>query len=178
MNRHELESLIKEHGLDDFKWIDPKDIVVSQWVRMKCRFGCEGYGTCAVCPPNLPSVEECGRFFSEYGEAALFHCRIAVPDPEDRHEWTKEFNARLLDLERAVFMGGHHKAFVIYVDPCNICAKCMPERIDCVHPRKARPSLEGLGVDVFATVRKYGYDIEVLTDYDQPMNRYGLLLIQ
>ena len=38
--RKELEALIQKHGIAEFKWIDPKEIVVSQWVRMKCTFGC------------------------------------------------------------------------------------------------------------------------------------------
>ncbi|MCJ7619933.1 MAG: DUF2284 domain-containing protein, partial [Anaerolineae bacterium] len=60
MNEHEeLESLFKKHGYTDFKWIEPKDIVVAQWVRLKCTFGCGEYGRNAACPPNVPSVEEC-----------------------------------------------------------------------------------------------------------------------
>jgi hypothetical protein len=34
-----LEDLSHKHGYTDYKWIDPEDIVVSQWVRMKCSFG-------------------------------------------------------------------------------------------------------------------------------------------
>ena len=33
-------------------------------------------------------------------------------------------------------------------------------------------------MDVFATVRKLGYPIEVLIDYDQAMNRYAFLLVE
>ena len=55
----DLEEKFLEKGFDDFKWIDPKKIVVSQWVRMKCIFGCWEYGRNASCPPNTPSVSEC-----------------------------------------------------------------------------------------------------------------------
>ena len=43
----QLESLFQQHGYSDFKWMDPKDIVVAQWVRMKCLFGCDEYGKTA-----------------------------------------------------------------------------------------------------------------------------------
>ena len=33
-----------EHGYTDYCWINPADIVVAQWVRMKCTFGCAEYG--------------------------------------------------------------------------------------------------------------------------------------
>ncbi|MFH1102907.1 MAG: DUF2284 domain-containing protein [Pseudomonadota bacterium] len=59
----QLEQLFARHGVSDFKWIDPKQIIVSQWVRMKCMFGCSEYGHNASCPPNVPSVSECERFF-------------------------------------------------------------------------------------------------------------------
>jgi len=36
----ELETLFAQHGYAEYKWIDPADMVVSQWVRMKCTFGC------------------------------------------------------------------------------------------------------------------------------------------
>jgi predicted metal-binding protein len=38
--QQELEELFRQHGFTDFRWIDPQRIVVSQWVRMKCMFGC------------------------------------------------------------------------------------------------------------------------------------------
>jgi hypothetical protein len=33
-------------------------------------------------------------------------------------------------------------------------------------------------LDVFTTVRLLGYPIEVLSRYDQPMNRYAFLLVE
>jgi predicted metal-binding protein len=41
----------------------------------------------------------------------------------------------------------------------------------------ARPCPEALGVDVFSTLRKAGFPIEVLTEYGQKMNRYAFLLV-
>jgi len=35
-----------------------------------------------------------------------------------------------------------------------------------------------MAIDVFATVRKLGYPIEVLKDYSEEMNRYAILLIE
>jgi predicted metal-binding protein len=42
----------------------------------------------------------------------------------------------------------------------------------------ARPCPEALAVDVFSTVRRAGFPIEVLTEYNQEMNRYALLLVE
>ncbi len=177
-DRRRFEEVFAQHGCNDFKWFDPKDIVVSHWVRMKCRFGCEDYGKRVACPPNLPPISECKEFFSEYSEAVLFHFERVFEDPEERHDWTREIDKRLFEVEREVFLSGYHKAFILYIDPCDYCGNCTPSKQDCKHPRRARPSLEGLSVDVFTTVRKCGYEIEVLSDYDKKMNRYGMLLIE
>ena len=67
-DRKDLEARFKEHNFTDYKWIDPKIIVVSSWVRMKCQYGCDEYGVTAVCPPNVPSVSDCEKFFKEYKE--------------------------------------------------------------------------------------------------------------
>jgi predicted metal-binding protein len=61
-----LEKLFKDQGFSNYKWIDPSEIVIAQWVRMKCMFGCPNYGSKAGCPPQTPSVPECERFFKEY----------------------------------------------------------------------------------------------------------------
>lgn len=174
----QCESLFKEHGFSDFKWIDPKKIVVSQWVRMKCLYGCNEYGRTACCPPNVPAIPECERFFKEYDEAVVFHFEKKVEEPEDRFPWTKKVNKALFSLERDVFTSGFHKAFLLYMDTCILCKECTTSRSECKHPKQSRSAPEALGVDVFATVRQFGYTIQVLSDYDKTMNRYAFLLIQ
>ena len=179
MNHHaELEALFAQHGYTDFRWIKPEDIVVSQWVRMKCTFGCGEYGKNATCPPNVPSVSECRRFFDEYSAAVIFHFEKKVEKPEDRHAWSKGVNQELVKLERAVFVAGYQKAFLLYMDSCCICTECPGKREECKNPRSARPSPESMAIDVFSTVRQYGYPIGVLSDYSQAMNRYAFLLIE
>src|SRR3972149_8073078 len=88
-SRKQLEELFFKHGFTDFKWINPQNIVVSQWVRMKCMFGCKEYGKKACCPPNTLSTEECRSFFREYSQGVIFHFEKKFKKPEQRHEWMK-----------------------------------------------------------------------------------------
>ncbi len=37
---------------------------------------------------------------------------------------------------------------------------------------------EAMAVDVFSTVRRLDFPMEVLSDYSQPMNRYAFLMIE
>lgn len=176
--REGLEALFRRLGYGDFLWIDPGAIVVADWVRMKCAFGCGHYARVPTCPPNTPAVDECRRFFGEYTTGVLFHFEKRVERPEDRHAWVSSVNAGLLELERAVFLMGHVKAFVLFAGRCQFCEDCPKALADCRRPHAARPSPEGLAVDVFSTARAYGMPIEVLTDCGQTMNRYAFLLVE
>jgi predicted metal-binding protein len=175
--KKDLERLFARHGFTDFRWLDPKKIVVAQWVRLKCMFGCGEFGKTATCPPNVPSVAECERFFREYHRAVVFHVVKKVPKPEDRFAWTRRINLKLLKMEREVFLAGHEKAFLLFMDSCPICSECSGSRGTCKEPRLAGPTPEAMAMDVFTTVRSLGYPIEVLSRYDQAMNRYAFLLI-
>jgi len=178
MDIHEqCEPLFREHGFPDFEWIDPGKIIVAQWIRLKCMFGCNEYGKNASCPPNTPLVAECERFFKEYSEAVVFHFEKIVDKPEDRFQWTKEVNLRLFALEREIFLVGYPKAFLLFMDSCYLCNDCQGLRNRCKNPKSARPTPEAMAVDVFATVKQIGYSINVLTDYSQKMDRYAFLMI-
>jgi predicted metal-binding protein len=179
MTREELEALFVRHAAADFKWINPAaDIVVAQWVRMKCMFGCNNYGHNASCPPNTPSVEDCRRLFEEYTTGALFHFPHRVDKPEDRRPWAVKLNRELLGLEREVFLAGYPKAFLLVMDSCHLCADCTGRRTECRNAMSARPGPDAMAIDVFSTVRQAGYPIEVLSDYTKEMNRYAFLLIE
>jgi predicted metal-binding protein len=177
LNIGNIDSILRDQGYTDFKWIDPQEIVVSQWARMKCEFGCPSFGKAASCPPNNPSVEECRRFFSEYKHALVLHFQRVAPNKVERKTWSARTNLKLVKLERELFLAGFHKAFLLFMDSCELCTECVPNRADCKEPEQSRPSPEGMAVDVFSTVRKLGYPIDVLTDPSATMNRYAFLMV-
>ncbi len=176
-SKTELAKTFRKHGFADFRWLDPGKIVVARWPRLKCLYGCGEYGRTASCPPNVPPVDECAAFFREYRRGAVFHFEKRLAKPEDRFAWTRRVNLKLLEVEREVFLAGHEKAFLLFMDSCNICPECAGRREACRQPRLARPTPEAMAVDVFATVRALGYPIEVLARRDRPMNRYAFLLV-
>jgi predicted metal-binding protein len=178
IDRKELGEIFERQGYDDYKWMDPKGIVVAQWARMKCMFGCKNYGKCGTCPPNTPSVSECKEFVRGYKTCVIFRFTKRVGKPEDRFAWTRKVNSKLLKLEREVFLSGYYKAFLLFMDSCNLCESCPGIRQLCKNPKMSRPTPESMAMDVFATVRKIGYPIDVLYDYSKEMNRYAFLFIE
>ncbi|MBN2444755.1 MAG: hypothetical protein JXJ04_25590, partial [Spirochaetales bacterium] len=91
---------------------------------------------------------------------------------------SKELSKKLLAIENDVFLKGYHKTFMLNQTCCDICSNCKNTRIDCVNLSQSRPSPEGFAVDVYQTVRKLGFEINVVTLKHQEINRYAFLLIE
>jgi predicted metal-binding protein len=173
----DVERLAVTAGFPDHRWTTGSDVVVKHWVRLKCTYGCGDYGKQVCCPPNVPSIADCREFFREYGRVLVVHLEKGGVTGQELHDWKREVNTRLLELERLVFLSGCHRAMVLFAGDCSLCPECTASPSECRHPWSSRPTPEALGVDVFATVRKLGYPIEVLTDRSQMMNRYAFLLV-
>ncbi|HOT74742.1 MAG TPA: DUF2284 domain-containing protein [Candidatus Wallbacteria bacterium] len=179
MNKYaNIEEIFKKFECPDYKFIRSSDIVVSQWVRMKCMFGCSGFGKSLSCPPNVPSIAECREFFKEFEEAVLFHFTMKVIKPEDRKLLSDKINGDLLNVEREVFLSGLYRAFMLPVNECHRCVKCCGKKESCPHSEKVRPMPEAMGVDLFATANRAGYPVKVLKNYDETMNRYAILMLE
>ena len=173
-----IESLAGKQGFSDVRWTVGADVVVEQWVRFKCTYGCDAYGSQACCPPNTPSVAECRELFRCFEHIAVIHFQKTLVPGEDSRIWKCEANKKVLELERQVFLAGFYKAMALFSGDCSMCPECVPTRAECRHPGSSRPCPEGLAMDVFATVRKVGFPANVLIDRSQTMDRYAFLLVE
>jgi len=88
-----------------------------------------------------------------------------------------DVKAIVADLERVIFLRGAWKAFGLGAGPCYFCKKCPIEEGQCRHAERARPAMEACGIDVFSTVKKVGFPIEVVRTQGQCPNYYGLILV-
>ncbi|NVN90297.1 MAG: DUF2284 domain-containing protein [Desulfuromonadales bacterium] len=172
-----LQKLFISKGFSDYCWIDPREIVTAQWVRMKYMFGCDFYGS-ASCPTDIPSLDDCRVFFDEYRLGTLFHLSQSFNDPEELRIWSRDAKRALLELERSVCLSGYHKTFLLFMDSCNLCRECAGSRAACRNKKLARPCPEGMGVDLFATVSKYGYTLDCPENNERSLDRYAILLIE
>jgi predicted metal-binding protein len=154
----------KALGAKDAKIVPASSVATAAWVRLKCQFGCGGYGDRLTCPPYSPTPDQTASALACYTRCLLVH----------GDEWT-DMQEIVSKLEREIFLDGYHKAFGMGSGPCSTCASC-PEK-GCRHPDRARPSMEACGIDVFATARANSFPIEVLRSTECAGNYYGLVLI-
>lgn len=172
-----VSKIIERKGFAKYGFLQPWEVTISHWIRIKCRFGCPSYGKCLACPPNTPSIEDCKNFFSEYSSAYMIHYEVNESAPEKRTNILRDVNNRLLELENEVYRMGYHKAFVMFIGPCNFCKKCTGD-YPCQHPVQRRPSLQGMGVDFYKTAVTIGLPIDEEITNDWIVNRYGMLLVE
>ena len=154
----------KELGAKEAKVISASSVVTAQWVRLKCQFGCDGYGHRLTCPPFSPTPEQTRRMLDEYTHVLLIHGDAYT-----------DIRTIVAALEREIFLDGFYKAFGMGAGPCYLCAKCGKF---CKHPDIARPSMEASGIDVYATARGNGFPLDVVKTRACPENYYGLVLLE
>jgi len=160
-----------ELGVGGAKKIDPRSVVTAEWVRMKCQFGCTGFGLNLCCPPHAPTPDITRKVIDSYKKAILLHRRLK------KGERSKILNEIMVHLEIEIFLDGYYKAWSMGSGPCRLCKECDPAS-PCKHGYEARPSMEACGIDVFKTARDNGFHIEVVKTHDDERNVFGLILVE
>jgi predicted metal-binding protein len=163
-----------EREVDGAKVIAPNSIATAEWVRLKCQFGCPGYGRSHCCPPHTPTPEVTRKVIDSYQKAILLHRRIK--NGTKRREETKQFNEILVRLEVEIFLDGYYKALSMTSGPCRLCKECDLNSL-CKHGMEARPSMEACGVDVYKTAKDNGFSIRVVRTPEEEQNIFGLILV-
>jgi len=146
--------------------IKASDIAWDPRTYLKCMYGCKDWGHNWTCPsaPGALKPWDFKNILKRYKGAVLVHCA------------DKKLSQKIsYALERQAFLDGHYFAFSL--SDCSLCEKCAhPE--PCRIPRQARPAMQAMGIDVYATARKQGLPLSPLHDENEPQNWYSLVLIE
>jgi predicted metal-binding protein len=160
-----------EMGVDGAKRIDPRSVATADWVRMKCQFGCTGFGLSLCCPPHSPTPDITRKVIDSYEKAILLHRRLK------KGERSRLLNEIMVRLEIEIFLDGSYKAWSMGSGPCRLCREC-DLTAPCKHGYEARPSMEACGIDVFKTARDNGFSIKVVRTHEEERNVFGLILVE
>ncbi|MSN26720.1 MAG: methyltransferase domain-containing protein [Geobacter sp.] len=153
-------------GFFEAREIAPSIIRVEPWVKAKCQYGCMFYGKKWSCPPHSMGADDFEKLLGCYSKAFV----VAGQPP------LREFQQKLLELEKQTFLGGYKKALVFTGGPCSWCENCPEDR--CSFPDKRRPSLESCGCDVFALAESCGISMKPIKNSDDFVQYIGLLLVE
>ncbi len=168
--RHIVEKAL-ELGALDTKIVRTTDIVVAEWVRMKCRYGCPNYGKRLDCPPSTPDPDLMRRLLGEYHRALILKL-ARLP------HYRAELSGIVHKVERELYLGHFYRALAFGAGACGLCQKeCVLEPGHCPHPHNIRPAAEGAGVDWFQTLRNHGWELRITQDKGELPPSYSLILV-
>jgi len=148
------------------KILSTEDLVFDPRTLLKCMYGCDDWGRNWTCPsaPNALNPWEAERLLKRYKHGILIHA--------------KDFKLAQdisFQVETQAFFDGYHFAFSM--SNCVLCKTCCFPA-PCRFPLKARPPMEALGIDVFATVKKFGLPLKTLKAKDKIPDCYALVLLE
>jgi predicted metal-binding protein len=171
----------KKYGLESIYPFSPEEILVAEWVQLKCRYGCSRYNKSWCCPPATPGPEKVREILSEYSQALLLvSTRNSVPEfyLDNSRKRAKLIRCwkGTVSLERVLFLEGYYKAFSLVGESCALCKECSYPN-DCLFPREKRPSLESFSIDVFGTLERMGISTEVKTNTKDSFSYYAIILV-
>jgi len=145
-----------------------KDIVFDPRTILKCMFGCSDWGKGHTCPSRPGSLKprEYREIFDKYSWGIIIHSKSKKASQDISFA-----------VEREAFLKGYYFAFSL--SDCALCAECAGHRSEkCVNPKKARPALQSVGIDVFKTVAKFSLPLKTLQNQDEKQNWYSAVFIE
>lgn len=171
MNREYAAALLaqaKELGAVNAVLFTPDELVFDRRTLLKCMFGCGDWGKGPTCPsrPNNMSLDEYEKTLRLFQWGVIVHAH-------DKHT-TQRVSLR---LEQRAFADGHYFAFSM--SDCGLCKECLGLKgHPCANPKLARPAFHSVGIDVFATARKFDLPIYTLTEERQEQNWYAAVFVE
>lgn len=163
-----LISRVRALGFAGVYPMAPSEVRVVDWAGLRCQFGCSHYGQ-RHCPPHSPTPEKTRKVLREFKSALLLKGEPPAGD----------FQKMVLQAEQLAFKDGYYKAFALWAGPCALCPDCAQDSGgQCRHPERGRPSMEGAGIDVFATVRELGLRLRTLQEQGEFVCYFAMLLLE
>jgi predicted metal-binding protein len=159
-----LKELALEWGAISTQVIPAHEVVFDERTVYKCQYGCPSYGRFLTCPPFTPLPSEFEKALRTYEWAIMVECDLA------------DLNRLVVEVEKAAMRSGYYLALGLKGHRCYLCEECVPPGEPCRDPLNARPSMSGLGINVFATLKKAGLERKLAMD-GEGYTSWGMVLI-
>lgn len=129
--------------------LETKYIEVENRTRLKCAYGCRGYGKRLSCPPHVMDIDEFRKILKEYNRSLLLIEEYDMSnEPDILKAWShlrRESFHRMLELEYLAFRQGFTYTQLLRPGACNECEICAEK---CRKPEFRRFPPEAVGINV------------------------------
>ncbi|MBS4540127.1 DUF2284 domain-containing protein [Clostridium sp. D2Q-11] len=144
--------------------IEPSEIIFDDSIRDYCKENkCGRYNKNFMCPPRIGTVEEYKEIIKSYNKGYILLIKdiINKPNINDHYNSQKKLHQIVLEVEEKLISNGYNKSLGFIAGECKLCSPCklVEGYNECIHPNKARTSLEAVGVNVVETMKTKGIEI-------------------
>jgi predicted metal-binding protein len=192
----DLVQIALREGARAARIISARMVVVDERVRLKCEVPrCGKFNQYLTCPPYVMDVAAFSRVLAHYQWCLLVQVEAENVDSKDKcagritGSVLKEnrrrhhpYQLKLLNIiemvEAAAFKKGMRFAAGFTGGECILCERCVDNKLTdpCRHPFRARPAMEGVGIDVIKTAENAGLPIHLSSS--QNVLWTGLVLLE
>ena len=157
-------------------------VTVDERVRLKCVVPrCIRAGETPCCPPYAPDLDLVRRALSRFSWAILLKGDVGPIEEYAPGKGTAKGEQRktllyhqksaevVYEVERQAYKDGYHLAMGFGGGSCKdyLCRGVICQFLDsgrCRFPQRARPTMEGVGVDVHSLINRVGWESYALLD--------------
>ncbi len=176
-----LVEIALDEGATAARILSARLVVVDERVRLKCEVPrCSKFNQYLTCPPHVMDVATFSRILSRYEWCLLVQVEAEDVDSTDRcsgrisgpllkeslsrhHPYQMKLLNIIERVEAAAFKKGMRFAAGFTGGECVLCERCVDNKASdpCRHPFRARPAMEGVGIDVIQTAENAGLPIRL-----------------
>ena len=137
---------------------------------------CPSYGQSPGCPPHAPAPDTFKRLLQDFHTVLVFKIDAPVSElmGEGRLPLARTIHRIAATLEHSALSRGVDKAKAMAAGSCKelfcgdeeVCV-VLAEKIPCLHPELARPSISAVGVDFAAMAHQLGWPFGKLFPNDK-----------
>lgn len=160
MDHQMLVDIALDAGVTKAAVIPVDSIVLNASFRELCKSNsCGMYGRCWMCPPDIGDIETCMAEVRNYKHGLLYQTFADIEDSFD-------IEGMQAAAKHHVHVGQRLEAFLMLelekhrhlsCGGCRVCERCAKEDgLPCRNPKRAMPSMEGYGIDVYNTCKPTG----------------------
>jgi len=153
--------------------INPKSLVFNEKARLAC-ISCKNYGLKATCPPYIATRAYFKKVLRTYKSGIIYYEKFEA----DKENWKNLRETSSLKIHKAILAKrnklineGHYFYLALGAGSCKLCQTCS---FPCKKASESLIPIEGTGIDLVATMKKYKIKIEFpIKDY---FYRFGMIL--
>jgi predicted metal-binding protein len=150
----------KQLAYSNIAKFDVSKIVFEESLRTLCESNsCGKFGTNWGCPPGCGTPEDLKNQISEYQDGIILQKIYTLSDSfdfEGMQAGNDDFDQLFYQMLDFVDKENPKRYFAMKAGDCDICETCTYPDSPCVHPNKAKPSLEACCIDVTSLCKVSG----------------------